>query len=116
MSITINKKFSSAKPQETTDDSLKTLGIVLKVVSEINQAEQFQKNLSYSSTNYTSKYQNHKKKIKIGEMFTLKLEKIYQRPIYFRLDFKWHKIRPYGNHSHPLSVKETEIISQEIPK
>lgn len=36
--------------------------------------------------------------------------------MYFRLDFKWHKIGPYWNHSSPLSAKEKEIISQEIKK
>ena len=50
------------KTQKTIGDSLKTLGIVIKVgIRTKIELDSSKKNLSYNSNNYANKYQKHKK-------------------------------------------------------
>lgn len=50
------------KTQKTIGDSLKTLGIVIKVgIRTKIELDSSKKTLSYNSNNYANKYQKHKK-------------------------------------------------------
>lgn len=107
LSLIITTLFLT-KIQKTTDIPAKPWESLLKWVSERKSSYVIPEELLIQH------HQLHQQLPEPQEKLNWKW--IYIRPIYFRLDFKWHKIGPYWNHSPPLSAKEKEIISQEIKK